>query len=166
MTQYGKPATDGQAIFQGDLVNKVVGGVADLTGLGPLVPTLQSGYTGTPGTTLILGVSANYGAASTLTYHAVADEVDLLIIGQCKTGTTIATGTHVGKNANYSKTTAGSTLTKQSGMTVDGATIQTTATLDLRIMKVATISPNAEGDSAILECLINKHQFAQGAAGV
>jgi hypothetical protein len=51
-------------------------------------------------------------------------------------------------------------------MAVDSATIATTSTLDLRILKVSTISPNAEGDSAILEVLINKHQFGLQTAGV
>lgn len=167
VTEYAKPATDANAIYLFDLLNKVSGGVAlPESPTGYKLPTVQTGYQGTPGTTLLVGTSLAYGAASTASYHPVTDEPDVLYIGQCKTGTTIATSTHVGRNANISLTTAGSTTTKQSGMSVDGATIATTSTLDLRILKVAMITPNAEGDSAILEVSINKHFFAQGAAGV
>lgn len=167
VTEYAKPATDAQAIFLFDLVNKVTGGIAlPESPTGYKLPTIQSGYSGTPGTTLIVGAALAYGAASTQTFHPVTDEVDVIYLAQCKTGTTIASASHVGKNANYSTTTAGSTTTKLSGLTVDGATIATTSTLDVRIQKVAMISPNAEGDAAILEVTINKHFFAQGSTGV
>lgn len=165
-SQYAKPASDSQAIFMFDLCNKVAAGIADPTGAGPNIPGIQSEYAGTPGTTLIVGSVMNYGAASTLTTHLVADEIDLILIAQCKTGTTISTASHVGKNANVSNTTAGSTTTKQSGETVDGATIATTATLDVRIRAIAAISPNAAGDSAILEVSINKHFYGNAVAGV
>lgn len=166
MTEYAKPASDSHAIFMFDIVNKVTGAVALPENSTYNLPTIQTGYQGTPGTTLWQGASLSYGAASTATVHPVADEIDCLFIGQCKTGTTISTSSHVGKNANISQTTAGSTTTKQSGLTVDGATIATTSSLDLRIQRVAMISPNAEGDSAILEVLINKHELGQQTAGV
>ena len=165
--EYGKPASDANAIFMFDAVKKVTGAVTLAESpTGYNLPTIQTGYQGTPGTTLWQGVSLNYGAASTATPHMVTDEIDVIYIGQAKTGTSIATGSHIGKNANISLTTAGSTTTRQSGMSVDGATIATTATLDLRISRVAMISPNAEGDSAILEVLINKHELGQQTAGV
>jgi hypothetical protein len=150
-----------------DVVNKVTGGVTlTESPTGYKAPTIQTGYQGTPGTTLWQGVSINFGAASTATFHSVTDEPDVIYIAQTKTGTTISTASHVGKNANISLTTAGSTTTKQSGMTVDGATIATTSSLDLRIRQVAMITPNAEGDSAILEVTINKHELGQQTAGV
>lgn len=166
-TEYAKPATDANAIFMADVVKKVVGAVVlPESPQGYNLPTVQTGYQGTPGTTLWQGVSANFGAASVATVHNVFDEIDCIFLTQAKTGTNISTASHVGKNANISLTTAGSTTTKQSGMTLDGATIATTNTLDLRILKVAMISPNAEGDSAVLEVLINKHEFGQQTAGV
>lgn len=167
VTEYAKPSTDANAIFMFDILKKVTGGVAlPESPQGYLLPTVQTGYQGTPGTTLWQGVSLNYGAASTATVHSVCDEPDVIFIGQCKTGTTVATASHIGKNANISTTTAGSTTTKQSGLAVDGATIATTSTLDLRILRVAMIVPNAEGDSAILEVLINKHELGLQTAGV
>jgi hypothetical protein len=168
-TTYAKPATDTQAIFMGDMVGKVAGAVAMPERPDLNLPTVMSGYatgTFTPGTALWIGVAANYGAASTATPQQVYDEVDCLFLVQGKTGTTYSTNSHVGKNANLSTTTAGSTVTKQSGMTLDGATLQTTNTLDLRTLKISTISPNVEGANAIFEVLINKHEFGQQTAGV
>jgi hypothetical protein len=172
LSEYAKPASDAQAIFQYDLVYKVTGGSLVPIPESPFgynAPSVQSTYAAgfTPGTTaLIVGSVANFGAASTATVHQVADEYDLLMIGQAKTGTAIATQTHIGKNANISKTTAGSTLTKQSGLAVDGATIATTATLDLKLFRVYMVTPNAEGDSAILEVIINTHFYNPRVAGV
>ena len=167
VTEYAKPATDSNAIFRGDLLIKVTGGVAlPESPSGYNLPTVQTGYQATPGTSLFAGGTLTYGAASTLTVHQVTDEIDVIYLAQAKTGTTISTSSHVGKNANISQTTAGSTTTKQSGLSVDGATINTTSSLDLRILKVAMISPNAEGDSAILEVTINKHLFGLQTAGV
>lgn len=166
LTTYGKPASDTNALYAFDVVKKVSGKVALPESSSYYLPTIQTGYQGTPGTTLWVGASISYGAASVLTVHPVCDEVDLILMAQCKTGTTIATDTHVGRNANLSTTTAGSATTKQSGLAIDGATIATTSTLDFRILRVSTISPNAEGDSAILEVTINKHFYGQQTAGV
>ena len=121
---------------------------------------------GAPGPTLWQGVILNYGAASVASVHNVVDEIDYSFIAQAKTGTTIATSSHIGKNANISLTAAGNANTKQSGMAVDGATIAVTSALDLRILRVAMIVPNAEGDSAILEVVINKHALGLQTAGV
>lgn len=167
ITEYGKPASDANALYAFDVVKKVTGKVLlPEAALSYYLPTIQTGYQGTPGTTLWVGASLSYGAASVLTVHPVCDEVDCVFISQCKTGTTIATDTHVGRNANLSTTTAGSTTTKMSGLAIDGATINTTSSLDFRILKLSTIAPNAEGDSAILEVVINKHFFGQQTAGV
>jgi len=167
VTEYGKPASDSNALFAFDLVIKVTGAVA-LPEAVPAInlPTIQTGYQATPGTTLLMGASLAYGAASTLTVHPVTDEVDVIYMAQCKTGTTVSTSSHVGKNANVSQTSAGSTSTRMSKLAVDGATIATTSSLDLRILRVSAISPNLEGDSAILEVTINKHQFGLQTAGV
>lgn len=166
VTTYAKPASDANAIFMFDIVKKVTGAVPMPENATYNLPTVQTGYQGTPGTTLWQGVSLNYGAASLVSVHGVIDQPDVIFLVQTKTGTVIATSSHIGKNANISTTTAGSTTTRQSGLAVDGATIATTSSLDLRISKVATISPNAEGDSAILEVTINKHELGLQTAGV
>jgi hypothetical protein len=165
-TQYGKPSSDSHAIFSGDMVSRVLAAVADPTGAGPNMPGVASAYAGTPGTTLWNGVSLNYGAASSATAHLVCDQTDIILIGQCSGATAISTASHVGLNANISIATAGSALTKQSGMQLDSATLATTATLDLRVLKISALVANAEGANAIVEITINKHQAGLGTVGV
>lgn len=167
VTEYGKPSADSNAIFAFDLVGYATGTpLAMPENPSYNLPRIQTGYQLTPGTSLYVGASLSYGAASTGTVHAVTDEIDVVYLAQVKTGTSVSTSSHVHKNANVSQTTAGSTSTKMSGLTVDGATIATTSSLDLRIQKVAMISPNAEGDSAIVEVTINKHALGLQTAGV
>jgi hypothetical protein len=165
VTQYAKPATDGNALFNFDLVLKVAAAVVLPEAPAYNVPGIQTGYQGTPGTTLWVGSSIGYGAISTASMHSVSDEIDCVFNAQVKTGVAVTTAGHVGKNANISLTQTGNTLTKMSRMAVDSA-IAATAGLDLRIRAVSMISPNLEGDSAIVEVTIAKHFSAQGAAGV
>ena len=170
LTRYGTPASDGQAIFRGDILAKAAAGVLDpepsSTVYAPGCISCYSGSAPAVGTGPWLGVAADYGAASTLSMHHVYDEPDTIFLAQGKTGTTFSTASHVGKNANISLTTAGSTATKQSGMAVDGAGIATTSSLDLRLRSISMIVPNAEGDSAIFEVTINNHLFGNKTAGV
>jgi hypothetical protein len=130
------------------------------------LPGVQTGYQAVPGTSLFLGASIAYGAAGLLSLHPVCDEIDVVYIAQAKTGVNITTAADAGMNANVSLTLPGNLNTKMSQMAVDSATIATTATLDLRILRVAMILPNAEGDSAILEVQINKPQLGPQTLGI
>jgi hypothetical protein len=163
---YAKPATDANALFAFDLVMKVAGAVALPEQPIYNLATVQTAYQATPGTSVYLGASLGLGAASTLSVHPVVDEIDVIYNVQAKTGTVISTASHVGKNANISLTLAGLTSTKQSRMALDSATIAATAALDLRIVRVSMISPNVEGDSAILEVTIMRHFNNQLSAGI
>jgi hypothetical protein len=163
--QYGKAAANGTAIFMADLVIKAATSIPDPTGQGNPAPGVQSAQNGTPGTTLLLGSSINFGAASTLTPHYVVDGIDTIFIAQVQTGLAVTTASHAGKNANM-LTGTGNATTKQSTMAVDQASIATTAGEDLRIIRVSNISPNAEGANAIVEVMILKHALGQGTAGV
>lgn len=166
INQYAKPASDANALFAFDVVIKVAVAVAMPEAPTYNLPGIQTGYQATPGTSLLVGASLAFGAASTLTVHPVVDETDVIFNAQAKTGVVITTVGHVGKNANLSLTQAGSTSTRMSKQAIDSATIAATATLDFRLRLISMASPNAEGDSAILEVSINKHFYAQGAAGV
>lgn len=164
VTSYGKAAADANAIFVFDMVGHLTGGTPF-----PLpenstynLSRIQSGNQLTPGTSLWLGSTLSYGAASVGTVHPVCDEIDCLFIAQCSGATSITTAAAAGLNANVTYATAGSTTTKQSGMQVNSATIATTSSLDLRITRIAMIVPNAEGANAIVEVLINKHALGQG----
>ncbi|GEM_PF-1827960 len=167
-TEYGKPASDANTLFAFDIVKKVTGAVAiPESPIGYNVPTIQTGYQGTPGTTLWVGSSLNYGALSTLSVHLVTDEIDVLYMAMCDATTPLTTTAHIGKNANINIAyNTGSTATKQSGMTVNTTGIATTNTLDLRLTRVSMITPNLEGTNAVVECTINKHLFGQQTAGV
>lgn len=165
-SQYGKPSSDSNTIFMFDLVVKVAASVPDPTGLGNPMPAIETGYQGTPGTTLWQGVTLNYGAASTATPHYVVDEVDALFMTQCSGTTSITAASHAGKNANVTLATAGSATTKISGIQINSASIATTSSLDLRIRSISNLSPNVEGANAIVEVLINKHELGQQTAGV
>lgn len=164
VTEYGKAAADTHAIYAFDLVGHLTGGTPF-----PMpenaaynLPRVQDGSQLTPGTSLWLGASLTYGAASTGSVHPVADQIDCVFIAVPGTGaTSITTAAHAGLNANV-KLVTGSTTTRMSLSGVDDSTIATTSTLDLRILKIATISPNLEGANAIVEVTINKHSFGQG----
>lgn len=168
LTQYAKAAADANyAIFMNDIVYKSATSAADPTGATPvLVAGCRSAQNGTPGTTLWLGPSLNYGAISTLTMHYVADQPDLITVVQVDATTSVVSATHAGYNANL-LATGGSTTTKQSAMTLDHTTLATTATFDFKILAVSTQIPNVEGVYAIVEVLCNKHQYgAQGTVGI
>jgi hypothetical protein len=166
VTQYAKGSTDPNPLYNWDMVIKIPG-AGILTEASPYqIPTIQTGYTGTPGTTLWLGSSIGYGAASALTMHSVTDEVDAVFLVQAKTGVNITNAAHAGKNGNISLSVAGDPLSKSSRMQIDSATIAASAALDCRIRAVAMIPPNAEGDSAVIEVMINKHFFGQATPGV
>ena len=166
INEYGKPATEPNAIFAFDLVIKA----ATATPLPELplaynLPGIQSGYQGTPGTSLWLGSSFSYGAASTASVHPITDEPDVLFIAQSSPGA-VTTAAAAGKNANVLLTTPGNLLTKMSAMQVNTAGIAIGAALDLRIQRIAMIGPNVEGVNAILEVSINKHALGLQTAGV
>ena len=126
LNEYGKPATDPNAIFAFDLLVKVA--AATPLPEAPLaynLPACQTGYQGTPGTSLWLGASMAYGAPSVASVHPVTDEPDVLYITQASGVTSITTAAHVGKNTNVLLTTAGNTSTKMSGMQANSGAIAT-----------------------------------------
>jgi hypothetical protein len=167
ITQYAKPAADSQAIFMNDLVFKAATSGVPLEG-GLPQPGCTSAYSGTPGTTLWLGSSLNYGIASTLTFQSIVDSPTAVYIAQLSGSTVKTEANAAGKNANISIATAGSTVVaKLSGMQIDVATIATTAALDLRLVTEYGGQPNQDNlANTIFEVLIMKHAYAQGSAGV
>lgn len=162
VTEYGKAAADANAIYAFDLVGHLTGGTPFPMPENPNfnLSRVQDGSQLTPGTSLWLGSSLSYGAASIGTVHPVTDEIDVIYLTRCygSTGATTATGS--GLNANV-KLVAGSTTTKQSLMGLDDSGIGTSSSLDLRIQKISTISPNLEGVNALVEVTINKHALGQ-----
>ena len=164
--QYGKASSDSTAIFAADMVMKAATSVADPTGQGNPMPGVTSGQYATPGTTLLLGASVNYGAASAATPQYVFESLDTLYIAQAAgASTSVTTASHAGKNINL-KSGTGNANTKQSTMGVDITTVATTQGLDFRIIRISNISPNAEGAYAICEVVLLKSELGQDTAGV
>ena len=163
VTEYGKALADPNIIYAFDLVAHLTGGTPPPLPENPnfTLSRIQSGTQLTPGTSLWLGASLSYGAASKATVHPVTDEVDVIYIAQ--SAGTVTNATVAGLNANVVNN-AGNALTKMSQMLVSGSAAAT-AGLDLRILRVAMISGNSEGQYGIVECLISKHANAPGSAG-
>ena len=165
IAEYGKPSSDSQVLSLWDLVYAVAAAVI-VPGGSPAataVPGVSSYYGATPGTTPILGTSLNFSLASTLNLVYVVDSIDALFAAQVVSTTTM-TATLAHNTANVKLTTVGSTTTHLSGMQLN--TPATTSTLDMRITKLLNVPPNLEGTSAIVECIINRHQLGQQVAGV
>jgi hypothetical protein len=166
VAEYGKPAADAQVLSIWDLV--AAAAVSDaLPGGSPLataVPGCVSYYSQTPGTTPILGTALNFGLASTLSIHYVIDTIDAIFAAQVVSTTVFSVATHGHNLANVKLTVVGSTTTHISGMQLDTPAV--TATLDMRIVKAYNVPPNAAGASAIVECIINRHQLGQQIVGV
>jgi hypothetical protein len=161
---YGKLATDTQAIFQFDPVAKAAGVAVPLQEAPTYnVPGVKSAYSAglAMGSVFWVGVSINYGAASVQSNHFVVDEVDAIFLAQCATGFVCTTAAAAGKTANFLVSTPGNTLTRMSGVAIDGTKFALlNPGQDVWVREVSMIAPNQEGDSAWLELLINKHYYA------
>jgi hypothetical protein len=166
VAEYGKAAADLNPIYAFDLVGHLTGGVPFPLPERPdyNLSRIQSGSVLTPGTSLWLGASLTYGAPSKGTVHPVVGELDVIFIAQCSGAVAITTAAHAGLNANVLNTAAVAPA-KMSVMQVNSAGIAVTAGLDLRIQRIAMITPNAEGANAIVEVTISKHAQAFGSAG-
>ena len=166
--QYGYQIADNQsgAIFQGDLV------------------TLKDGYIikFAPGTnTAAVGVfnGCNYidptsGKPTWKNYYPgsvnitsgiitceVLDDPNQLFLIQADGSVTRA---NLGKNADVTASTTGSTTTGVSNMTLDSATIATTAALNLKLVDLWFAPGNELGSYAVVVVKINEHLY--GSAGV
>ena len=163
--QYAKVAGHTQAIFVGDIVSKsAVSAAAPDAGLP--IPGCTSLQNGTPGTTLWLGSSINYGAPATITDHWVFDTPDTVFIGQSSDSTNITVAAAAGKDAPFT-TGAGNATTLKSTMGFTGGSLATSLSgCDVRVLRLHNRVGNAEGAYAVVEVLIIKHAKAQGSAGV
>lgn len=146
-------AGDATALFQGDaVVIDATDGAAQL-GTGPLVQEVKAASNSGAIYGVVVGtlpqmddtnnnpdLSKTYRPASTAMYLLVrrANNQDIYAImddGAVASGANSALGAiNVGFNANLSVATAGSTITGQSNMRLGGASIDTTATLQLKII--------------------------------
>lgn len=173
--QYSVPAGDATAIFLGDPV-KLVGTSQFING--QTFSDIAQAATGDTMVGVAVAVlndtrdSLIYRAASTQRIVLVADDPNALFeIQQVSTGTPL-TANDIGLNANF-VVAAGSTVTGQSGVTINNATEATTNTLDLKIVGVPNRADNDVGDavgtgaaSSKFYVRINRHVYVNQTAGV
>lgn len=108
-----------------------------------------------------LGVSLNYGAASSATTHNVLIlRPDSIIEGQ--TDGSLATA-DANLNANF-VVAAASTTTGLSQMEINAATEDTTSTLDLHLLRLAPYIDNVTGTNSRWFCVPNRLYFVSQAS--
>jgi hypothetical protein len=163
--EFCKVVAHTQALFRGDMVAKsAVSGVSPFAG-NPM-PGVTSLQNGTPGTTLWLGATINYGAPAAITPQYVCDDPFTVFICQGDDNTSLNVADSVGKNALLI-TGTGNAVTKQSTMSFDASALTTSAsTIDVRVVGLLNRPDNVEGAYAIVEVIIVKHANAQGSIGV
>lgn len=164
LEQFAVAAADATALFIGDPVVKT--GTADGAGVAIVTRSAAAG----PITGVVEGFvpngttdTAGYRAASTAAYVLVRTDSSELFEIQDTAGAIVAAD--IGLNVSMTMT-AGSTFTKRSAVTVDGATKAATATLPLKIIGLAQKPGNDYGAFAKLLVKINNSTEATASAGV
>jgi len=99
--------------------------------------------------------------------NALVDDDPNLVVNIQETNGSGAAGTpfalaDVGLNANFYAGSGGSTATGLSSFSIDNATENTTATLNLKILGLCPVVGNVVGSFANWICSINAHQFKGG----
>lgn len=173
--RYVVPATDGTALFVGDLVKAETTG--DLT-------TGLSGVTRATAGAAVIGAvvgfeadptnlnTPQYRAASTRRIVYVADDPNLLFEAQEDGLVTPIAMASIGLNASLISTSGGNTTTGASGMEIDSSTAAATATLELKIMEAVARQDNEliTAGQAYTRWVVklNNHQLGSstGTAGV
>jgi hypothetical protein len=165
---YTVPATDGTAIFVGDLVTAV--GTSEVFNDASVQDVAQSA-TGDVFQGVVVGVHADtrdsllYRVASTFRALYVCDDPDVLFeVPTLDTGVAIALN-DLGLNANVS-VGAGNTTTGLSAMQINTTGTATTNTLDLKLVGFENRPDNVVGTTSKWLVRLNRHRFANQVAGV
>jgi len=146
------------ALFMNDCVTHAANGINNS-------PAIDANIT--PGTTPILGVNLNYGAASVATYHTIvlAAAGALFLVQGDGTGASFLVAANLSKNANIALT-AGSTTLLTSKHQLSETSLATTNTLDLRVRKLWDSPDNALGQYARVEVTFNNLVDSDQKAGI
>lgn len=173
--QYSIPSSDVTALFVGDLV-KLVGTAQFING--QTFTDVTQAATGDIILGAVVGFLADtrdsliYRAASSQRIVLVCDDPGALFEAQQVAGGTPLTANDIGLNVNF-VVAAGSTVTGQSGTTLNNASEAGSNTLDLKIVGMvnrADMDPGTAvgtgADASRFYVRINRHQFANQVAGV
>jgi len=152
LSRYIKQASYAYAIFKWDPVTRLAGYLN-----GP-----ASGIT--PGTTNLLGVAAQHSLASVLADDfEVYDQPDALFdVQEDNSGAANAVQAKIGYLGNLTTGAGGSPTRDVSGVELSGTSINTTSSLDVKLLKLVPDPSNAFGAWARFEVLINKHLLNPG----
>lgn len=107
-----------------------------------------------------------YNPPSTEAIAIVADDPDQVFEIQEETAGTALAATSVGLNANLVYAESGSTTTGFSGAELDTSTPATTATFQLKILRLVNREDNDIGQHAKWEVKINNHSDANAVVGL
>lgn len=175
--RYLLPSTDSTAMYIGDPVTLAGSAGADGSFVNGIpttgMPTISIGLAGAKILGAIVGFEPNpsaldqtYRAASVARVALVVDDPNIVFhIQEANSGTAIAAA-DVGLNANFVSGT-GSTATGFSGYVLDNTTEAVTASLNLKLLRLAPIETNeAYAVAQLWEVCINDHLFSQGTTGV
>jgi len=169
VNQYFIPSGDATAVFVGDPVKAdATGDTVAAGGTAKGIQTVIQAAASNAILGVVVGFAVNplnlntpqYRAASTGRYVLVSDDPNTIYEIQTSNGT--LTVADVGLNANFA-VAAGSTTTGASGVTLDVATIATTATLPLKIVGF-TQRPDNDNTATSSKVLvkINNAQLSTG----
>jgi hypothetical protein len=147
---YFVPATDGTALYQGDIVEKVNAMDADnkvpvvtLAATGDILLGVIVGFKPDPS----LPYTGQYRAASTARYVQVCDDPDAIYEVQEDAAGGSVSAANVGESLNIDFIhAAGSTVTGLSGTMADSNTVAATAE-DLKIIGISRLPDNAAAQS-------------------
>lgn len=176
---YFVPATDATALYLGDPVTKT--GTANTAAAGeagqyvpgtlPEVAKSTAGDTN-PITGVIIAFETDpdndnivYRTASTERVVWVADAPDVICEIQADSANPVA-ATDIGSNAALIFTHGGDNNTGLSGAELDTSTFATTATEQLKVLRIVNREDNELGENAKLEVIINNHTESNGTAGI
>lgn len=166
--RYSVPASDGTAIYIGDLVKlNGTGQTID----GNVYPDVIKAATGDTFIGVVEGFVATtrdstiYRAASTQRIALVCDDPNGLFAAREGSSGTALTADDIGLNIDIS-VVAGSTVTGLSASVLNNATEATTNTLDLKIVNFVNAPDNEIGSSAMWAVRINRHTLVNQTAGV
>ncbi len=110
------------------------------------------------GANSVLGIAAEYKAASTGGNIAVWDDPMTIFLAQEDGDSSTTTVTAEGSNMDFIATHS-SNNTVDSGAELDSSSANTTSTLQFRVLRKANLPNNAYGDNCIWECMINAHMY-------
>lgn len=172
VNKYYIPSTDGTAAYIGGVVK--LAGSASASGI-PTVTANCSAHDVLVG--VIVGfdqvegvtnpnLNQQYRPASTAMYVWVADDPEAVFEVQEDSDGAALAATNVGQNADLINLTSGSTVWGTSTMELDSSTANTTATLDVQILRLAQRTDNAIGTNAKWLVKLNNHQFVDGTTGI